>query len=76
MKFDLKKYYLKIIMPYSLATCMALKFVRDSSLKTRMKFMEYSYKYQFASLLGLTFINLYPLNIDIDLICENYLLTT
>lgn len=63
-------------MPYTLATYMALKFVRDSSLKTRMKVLEYSYKSQIVTLFGLTFLNTYPFyNVETKNICENYFLT-
>ena len=63
-------------MPYSVATCMALKFVRDSNLKTRMKALELSYKYQYITLVGLSVLNIYPFQgVDTHSICENYLLT-
>ena len=63
-----------IFMPYSIVTCMDLKFVKESNLKTRMKFLEYSYKYQFASLFGISLLNIYPFhNVDTSMIYENNL---
>lgn len=63
-------------MPCSIATMMALRFVKNSDLKTRIKALETSYKLQGSFLFGLGYLNLFGNSgLDNSVITENYLLT-